>query len=96
MSQGFGSEVPPRHVQPVHRGITKYLVIIRAAESPIASLFLSNYEQATELDANTEEVSTMIKGIVPRIGATGAEWDRSLVGLSPGERESAEIYVLAV
>ena len=96
MSQGFGSEVPPRHVQPVHREITKYLVIIHAAEGPIARLFLSNYEQATELDANTEEVSTMIKGIVPSIGAAGSEWDRSLVGLNPDERASAEIYVLAI
>ena len=96
MSQGFGREVPARHVQPVHREVTKYLVIIQAAEGPIARLLLSNRELAAELDANTEEVATLIKGIVPTIGATGAEWDSSLAGQSPEEREAAEVYALAV
>jgi hypothetical protein len=94
MSQGFGREVPARHVQPIHREVTKYLVIIHAADGPIARLFLSSRELAAELDANTEEVTTMIKGIAPTVGATGPEWDRSLAGHSPEERAAAEVYAL--
>lgn len=94
MSQGFGREVPARHIQPTHREVTKYLVIIHAADGPIARLFLSSRELAAELDANTEEVANMIKGVIPSIGATGTEWDRSLAGQSPEERAAAEVYAL--
>ncbi len=97
MSQGFGREVPPHHVQPVHREVTRYLVIVPAVEGPsVARLFLESREQVAELDAATEEVTTMIKGVAPSIGATGPEWDAALAGHSAAERVAAAVYTLAL
>ncbi len=96
MSQGFGREVPVPHVQRTHRDVTRYLVVIPAAEGPVARLFLASREQVAELDANTEEVTTMIKGLAPSMGAAGPEWDRSLAGHSAVERAAAAVYTLAL
>lgn len=94
MSQGFGGQVPAPHVQAEHRQVTTYLVIIAAPEGPIAKLLLPNLEQVAELDANTEEVTTMIAERVPAIGAAGAEWDRLFAAYSAEERATAKIYTL--
>lgn len=92
MSQGFGGEVPAPHNQTVHREPTKYLVVIPAAEGPIAKLLLANREQAAELDANTEEATSMTRGLTAVVGATGPEWDQALSGHSAAERAAAKIY----
>lgn len=96
MSQGFGREVPAPHVQPAHREVTKYLIIFHGEDGPVARLYLPNHEPVAELDANTEEVTTMIKGLAPNTGATGAEWDRSLAGHSAEARAVAEVYTLSL
>ena len=96
MNQGFGREVPAPHVQTIHREVTKYLIIIHGAEGPVARLFLPSHEQVAELDANTQEVTAMIKGLTPSTGATGAEWDRSLAGHSAEVRAVAEVYTLSL
>ena len=94
MSQGFGHEVPARHVQTGHREVTKYLVVIAAAGGTIAKLLLPDRKQVAELDANTEELTAMIKGRTPELGATQVEWDALLAGYSPEERAAAQIYTL--
>ncbi|MFT7114920.1 MAG: hypothetical protein ACI9I0_000118 [Rhodoferax sp.] len=95
MGQGFGQEMPRPHVRANLRGVTRYLVIVPLTDGPIARLFLENREQAAEFDANTEEVSSMIKGITPSVGATGAEWDKALSAHSETDRAQATIYDLA-
>ena len=94
MSQGFGREVPAPHVQAGHRAVTKYLVVIAAPEGSIAKLLLPDLEQVAELDANTEEVTAMIKGLEPTVGAAEVEWDKLLAGYSLKERATAMIYTL--
>jgi hypothetical protein len=94
MSQGFGREVPTRHVQGGHREVTKYLVVIAAPEGPIAKLLLPDREQVAELDANTEEITAMTKGLTPAIGAMDTVWDKLLAGHSPEERAAAKVYTL--
>ena len=94
MSQGFGREVPAPHVQTGHRAVTKYLVVIAAPEGSIAKLLLPDLEQVAELDANTEEVTAMIKGLEPPVGAAEVEWDKLLAGYSLKERATAMIYTL--
>ena len=94
MSQGFGRELPTRHVQAGPREVTKYLVVIAAPEGPIARLLLPDREQVAELDANTEEVTAMTQGLTPAVGATAAEWDRPLAGHSSEERAAAKVYTL--
>ena len=96
MSQGFGSEVPQPHSQATHRKVTKYLVIIPNPEGTIAKLLLGNYEQVAEFDANTDEVTSMIKGLAPSFDATGKEWDRSFSNFSGDERARILVYTLNV
>lgn len=95
MGQGFGQEMPRPHSLASHRGMTKYLVIVPAVDGPIARLFLASRKLAAEFDANTEEVSSMIKGMTPSIGATGAEWDQALSAHSAADRAQAKIYEFA-
>ena len=94
MGQVFGREVPAPHIHADHREVTKYLVIVQGTEGPIARLLLSNREQVAELDANTEEITSMTRGITPSVGATSNEWDKSLSTHSAAERASAKVYAL--
>ena len=94
MSQGFGHEVPGRHVNAVHRETTRYLVVLPSGGFAIARLFLESREQVAEFDASTEEVVTMTKGLKSVRGAEGPEWDRALAGHSAEERAEADMYTL--
>lgn len=94
MSQNYGNEVPKPHVETVHRKVTKYLIVVPAPDGPIAKLLDTGREQLAELDANTEEVTTMLKGLAPVMGAAGTDWDKPLSGHSAEERASAAIYTL--
>ena len=94
MSQNYGSEVPKPHVAAVLRKVSKYLIVIPAADGPIAKLLDTGREQLAELDANTEEVTTMLWGLAPVMGAAGSDWDKPLSGHSAEERASTAIYTL--
>lgn len=96
MSQDFGSPSPQAHVQTVHRGIARYLVVIDAGGVGVARLFLDNRDQVAEFDAGTEEAAQMIAGLVPAQGADGPEWDRALQGHGRAERRAAKVYTLDV
>jgi hypothetical protein len=95
MSQVFGRELPPRHVQAAHRGIARYLVVISSGGVGVARLFLQNREQVGEVDAGTEEIASMTNGLVPVKGASGPEWDLALAGHSAEERAQADVYTLS-
>ena len=94
MSQDFGREIPKPHAAAALRKVARYLVVIPAPDGPIAKLLDINREPLAELDANTEEVTTMLKGIAPVTGAGGKEWDTSLAGHSATERAACEVFTL--
>ena len=96
MSQSFGMEKPGVHAQSLHRAPTRYLVLIDAAGSVVARLFLESREQVAEFDAGTEEVALMTKGLRSAKGAQAPEWDRALAGHSAAERADAEVFTLDV
>jgi hypothetical protein len=96
MSEGFGIEIPGVHHLAAHRKPARYLIVIDAAGSMIARLFLDTRELVGEFDASTEEVAQMTKGLAPVVGALGAEWDRALEGHSAVERGAADVYTLDV
>jgi hypothetical protein len=62
MSEGFGIEIPGVHRLAAHRKPARYLIVIDAAGSTIARLFLDTRELVGEFDAGTEEVAQMTKG----------------------------------
>jgi hypothetical protein len=96
MSQDYGREAPRAHQAGLHRERTRYLVVIDGGGVTVARLFGHGREALGDFDAGTEEVATMIKGLTPAVGATGAEWDRVLEGHSASERAAARIYTLDV
>ena len=96
MNHGFGIETPGGHHGSPHRAVTRYLVLIDAAGSTLARLFLANRTQVAEFDASTEETVQMTRGLVPATGAGGAEWDQALKGHSAVERAAAEVYTLDI
>lgn len=96
MSQVFGNEMPRKHSEGELRKAARYLVLIDSGGFAVARLFLENREQVAEFDASTEETVQMTSGLTPTTGASGAEWDRALMGHSAAEREVAEVYTLGV
>jgi hypothetical protein len=94
MSNTFGIESHHKHVDVAHRPPTRYLVLIDSAGSVVARLFTQNRDQVAEFDGAAEEVAVMTKGLVPMIGALGAEWDGALQGHNTAERTGAEVFTL--
>ncbi len=96
MSQTFGIESSGEQRHTPHRQPARYLVLIEAAGSMVARLFLATREPAGEFDAGVEEVTTMTRGLVPAAGALGAEWAHALEGHSAAERGAAQVYTLDI
>lgn len=96
MSQGFGHELPARHVQQEHRKVSRYLIVIESGAGPVAKLFLDSREPAGEFDVGTEEVAVMTRSATSSTGASGAEWDKALSGHSAEERAAATVYLLDI
>lgn len=96
MAQVFGNEVPRPHSETPTRKTTRYLVVLDSGGSAVARLFVESREQVAEFDASTEEVTVMTQGLVPVLGAEGAEWDQALAGHSAVERQAARVYTLDV
>lgn len=95
MSQTFGMEAPREHKPTRHRKPVRYLILIEAGGSMIARLFLETREMVAEFDAAVEEVTAMIKGLAPQVGALGAEWDQALQSHNASERAAATVYTLS-
>jgi hypothetical protein len=96
VAQVFGNEIPRRHNEAPTRRPARYLVVIESGGVALARLFVDTREQVAEFDASTEEVTLMSQGLVPAIGAEGAEWDGALAGHSMAERREARVYTLDV
>lgn len=73
----------------------KYLVIIESDSASQAYMATAERRQVAEFDS-TEEVSVMTRGLAPRQGAEGPEWDAVLGGHSREERAAAMVYTLDV
>jgi hypothetical protein len=96
MGQGFGIERPPAHRHAPPRAAARYLVLIESGGAATALLFTEARELAGDIDAGSEEVAVMVRGLRPVVGAGGAEWDRALTGHGAAERAAAEVYTLDV
>jgi hypothetical protein len=96
MDHGYGIESPGAHHATPRRKPVRYVVVIDAAGSAVARLFLESREPVAEVDASTEEISDMTQGLVPERGAQRPEWDEALAGHTAAERAAADVYTLDV
>ena len=94
MEHGYGIESHGAHAHTPHRKPVRYLVVIDSAGSTLARLFLETREQVAEVDAGTEEVAAMTRGLQASRSASGPEWDAALQGHSAAERRTADVYTL--
>jgi hypothetical protein len=96
MNHGYGIESHGEHRHTETTEPVRYLVIVDSAGMMLARLFLESREQVAEVDASTEEIVTMTRGLTPSFGATGVEWDQALLGHSAAERRAARVYTLDI
>lgn len=94
MSQDYGIQAPAPHSGQAHRKAARYLVVIGAGGPTVARLFQDDFAQVAEIDAGTEEVTLMTKGLTPVVGARGADWEKALRGHTAAERATAAVYTL--
>jgi len=94
MERGFGQPVATVRGAEARRQPVRYLVIIEGGGTMLAQLFLATRERVEEIDASTEEVAVMTRGLTPARGAGGPEWDVALAGHSAAERAAARVYTL--
>ena len=96
MNNGYGHQVPARHVDEPRRAAVRWLVLIDSGGVNVALLHLASRELVAEIDSGTEEVALMTRGLEPTQGADGPEWDRALEGHSAAARRAALVYELDV
>lgn len=94
MTQDFGMESHGKHKHSPLRAISRYLVVIASGGESVARMFDANRVQVAEFDASTEEVSVMLRGLIPTQVASDSEWDAGLQSHSALERAAAEVYAL--
>lgn len=80
----------------MHKNPVRYLVIIEADGAMIAKLYDAQYHHENDIDAGSEEVAVMTKGLTPTQNGNDATWSQVLVGHGEAERRAAQIYTLDV
>lgn len=80
----------------MHQKPARYLVLIESAGAMVARLFDANRAHVLDIDASSEEVVVMTRGLTAMQGADGAAWAKALVGHNAAERAAAQVYTLDV
>ncbi len=80
----------------MHKTPAKYLVLIEADGTVLAKLYDAQRAHVADVDATSEEVGVMTRGLTPEAGANAAPWAQILSGHGTRERAEARIYTLDV
>lgn len=78
----------------MHKPPVKYLVIIESDGAMVAKLYDAQLKHENDIDAGSEEVAVMTRGLTPSRHGNDAIWSKVLVGHGEAERCAAEIYTL--
>jgi len=80
----------------MHKTPVKYLVLIESDGSMVAKLYDGRFAHVNDIDASSEEVAVMTRGITPERRANNAAWAKVLVGHGETERRAALVFTLDV
>lgn len=80
----------------MHKTPVRYLVIIESDGAMVAKLYDAQFKHENDIDAGSEEVAVMTKGLTPAKNGNDPTWAKVLVGHGEAERRAAEIYTLDV
>lgn len=72
----------------------KFLVLIEAGDGMVARFFDENRVHMSDIDASSEEVAVMTRGLTPAHAGTDVTWLKALSGHNAAERAAAQIYTL--
>ncbi|MDB5850282.1 MAG: hypothetical protein JWP29_4034 [Rhodoferax sp.] len=72
----------------------RFLVLIEAGDGMIARFFDANHVHMSDIDASSEEVAVMTRGLTPEHLGNQATWLQALSSHNPEERAAAQIYTL--
>jgi hypothetical protein len=78
----------------MHKTPVRYLVIIESDGAMVAKLYDERLAHVSDIDASSEEVAVMTRGLRPTRNADEAPWAQVLVGHGQAERRAAEVYTL--
>lgn len=78
----------------MHKNPVKYLVIIESDGAMVAKLYDAQLKHENDIDAGSEEVAVMTRGLKAAKTGNDATWAKVLMGHGEAERRAAEIYTL--
>ncbi|MET0333908.1 MAG: hypothetical protein ABW190_06525 [Rhizobacter sp.] len=80
----------------MHKTPVKYLVIIESDGAMVAKLYDAELKHVNDIDAGSEEVAVMTKGLSAAKSGNDATWSEVLTGHGEAERRAAQVYTLDV
>jgi len=72
----------------------KFLVLIEAGDGMVARFFDANHVHMSDIDASSEEVAVMTRGLLPEHAGNDGPWRQVLSSHNAEERDAAQIYTL--
>jgi hypothetical protein len=80
----------------MHKTPVRYLVIIESDGAMVAKLYDHQFGHVSDIDASSEEVAVMTRGLVAQHIGNDATWSKVLRGHGEAERRAAEVFTLDV
>ena len=80
----------------MHKTPVKYLVLIESDGMAVAKLYDAQFGHVNDIDASSEEVAVMTRGLTPTENGNDATWSRVLEGHGEAHRRAAKIFTLDV
>jgi hypothetical protein len=80
----------------MHKTPVKYLVIIESDGAMLAKLYDGQFAHVNDIDASSEEVAVMTRGLMPARDANAPPWAEVLAGHGEPQRRAALIFTLDV
>ncbi|MBC7955848.1 MAG: hypothetical protein H7Y33_08275 [Cytophagales bacterium] len=80
----------------MHKTPVKYLVLIESDGAMLAKLYDGQFAHVNDIDASSEEVAVMTKGLMPQRDANNTVWAPILAGHGEPQRRVALVFTLDV
>ncbi len=80
----------------MHKTPVKYLVVIESDGAMLAKLYDERLVHVNDIDASSEEVAVMTRGLAPSHSGNQAPWVGVLVGHGEAQRLTAQVFTLSV
>lgn len=80
----------------MHKTPVRYLVIIESDGAMLAKQYDERFAHVGDIDASSEEVAVMTRGLKAAHSGNDGTWAKVLAGHGEAERRAAEVFTLDV